>query len=246
MPSSSLQIHWPQQSPVDISKSYYTEDLPPLKISYPKILKGSFDYEKEHPNFLIADTCKAYVSFQGVDCYLKKIHFHSLSEHKINGVRYPIEAHFLHKIPNFPEESPSALLVLSVFFSAKNTSSRAPRHPEAVATDSPQFASFARSLPFSEKPIAKAIYSMAFTLDKGNTHRVPTDNIFPKEAARNAFYRYEGSLTSPYYAEYVSWVLFKEHVTLSGEAAKELERSAMQPSRECHPLNRRYILRNFR
>ena len=50
------------------------------------------------------------IHYKGHAFSLKQIHFHEPSEHTINGIRYPIEAHFVHSNAEINEH-----VVLSIF-----------------------------------------------------------------------------------------------------------------------------------
>jgi len=75
------------------------------------------------------NTCKAsannvpagtsYVTFQGVDYYLIQFHFHSPSEHTLNGKTYAMDAHFVHSSLD------GALLVVGVFADAESNTDNA-------------------------------------------------------------------------------------------------------------------------
>lgn len=59
------------------------------------------------------------------------------------------------------------------------------------------------------------------------------------------FYRYEGSLTTGPYTEDVSWVVFRDPVVVPSATLRALGRTE-QKDRRHMPLDRRFVLRNFR
>ncbi|MEU5692245.1 carbonic anhydrase family protein [Actinosynnema sp. NPDC020468] len=62
---------------------------------------------------------------------------------------------------------------------------------------------------------------------------------------RQAFYRYEGSLTTPDFAEQVSWVVFKQPVPVADPALVAFLAHAADPARNPQPLRRRFVLDTF-
>ncbi len=60
------------------------------------------------------------------------------------------------------------------------------------------------------------------------------------------YYRYEGSLTTPEYDENVSWVVLREPLKLSKKELMKLIPFLQHPARETQPLNRRFVLSNFK
>ncbi len=85
----NLHLHW-KDSPLSILNNGHT-----LQVPY---AKGSF------------------ISYQGSDFELLQFHFHSPSEHILNGKQYPLEAHFVHS-------QEGKLLVVGVFFEEGQTNS---------------------------------------------------------------------------------------------------------------------------
>lgn len=53
-------------------------------------------------------------TFMGTTYNFKNLHFHSPSEHKVNGVQFPLESHMVH------ESSTGELLVIATFFKFKS------------------------------------------------------------------------------------------------------------------------------
>ncbi|TWP23335.1 carbonic anhydrase family protein [Apibacter muscae] len=83
------------QSPIDIYKSTKNKKLPKLKFQY-----GSGEIEKIEDNghSLQFDFKEgSSINFNGQDFTLAQFHAHEESEHTIDGVRYPLELHFVHR-----------------------------------------------------------------------------------------------------------------------------------------------------
>ena len=86
-------LHGKEQSPINISK-FLQEDVPDLNISYnPSSLSVSNNGHTIQVNY------EAGSSFTvgGVQYELLQSHFHTPSEHYLDGAPYPMEVHFVHK-----------------------------------------------------------------------------------------------------------------------------------------------------
>ena len=59
------------------------------------------------------------------------------------------------------------------------------------------------------------------------------------------YYRYEGSLTTPDYAEDISWVVFRDIKRFPKRVVDRMIRLFGDPPRLPQPLNRRFVLANF-
>jgi len=60
------------------------------------------------------------------------------------------------------------------------------------------------------------------------------------------YYRYEGSLTTPDYDENVSWVVLRDSLMISKKELMKLIPYLQHPARMPQPLNRRFVLANFK
>ncbi|KAF2357411.1 Alpha carbonic anhydrase [Trinorchestia longiramus] len=126
------------------------------------------------------------------------------SEHTINGVRYPMEMHLVHYKTEYGSiqqavQKSDGLAVLGVMF-------------EISQTDNPAFTPLVNALREIEEP------SMTIEVDA----QYPLRAFLPRNLG--AFYRYEGSLTTPTCNEVVTWTVFDQAVPIS-EAQMEVFRS---------------------
>ncbi len=84
------------QSPIDI-KSDFDVDLPAIKFDYgakaTRVINNGHTIQVD-----IAPGSK--IESDGKVFELKQFHFHTPSENKINGKSFPLEAHFVHRMPN--------------------------------------------------------------------------------------------------------------------------------------------------
>lgn len=217
---------WKQQSPINLVKNdsmYVKFPKSFLRFDYrdaPFI--GSFS-EGEHKNFVLTKPHSGknppMLKLGDVDAELIKIHLHTKSEHNWEGQDLDGEIHLIHKIVN--PSSGSDLVVVGVFFDQSAT---------VVETDF--FSMWSASI---GKRRSKKTQEEDVVIDPRM--------LLPKS---RDWYRYEGSLTSEPYSENVSWVVLAEPIGVASEDLKKLEKNAHQPERPVQPINRRFVIRNFK
>ncbi len=104
------------QSPIDIHRSVavVSHELPALHVHYPRSLDLEIRYESkdsgqpegcEHrtaEETVLAEipAGAAWVTLGGVRYDLANFHFHTRSEHRLDGHQFPLEQHFVHLGPN--------------------------------------------------------------------------------------------------------------------------------------------------
>jgi carbonic anhydrase len=198
--------------------------LPPLKIKYPKVLSGKVE---EH-NVMISPSTDACVKYQGHTCPLLKLHFHAPSEHLVDGKPAAYEVHFVHRIPGFAENHPSAYLVLGVLMEA--------RRPAGAAE--------ARG-PRRQVSLKEMVSREWSSPGENDTVCFRTAGLLPPAHQCTDYYRYEGSLTTAPYDELVSWVVLRERGALDTPHEIEIENETHHTARPVQPPNRRFVLRNF-
>lgn len=96
------------QSPIDISKTISAE-LAPLQFNYES--RGTTIVNNGH-TVQINVAAGGWLRAEGEDFQLVQFHFHSPSEHQINGELFPLEGHFVH------QNSSGALAVVGILFRA--------------------------------------------------------------------------------------------------------------------------------
>lgn len=134
------------------------------------------------------------IAFDGREYQLKQLHFHTPSEHQIDGITYPMELHVVNSIePKTPDEPPR-YLVLGFLY--------------RMGDEDPFIASFLDQVPTEEKREALA---------PGQVHVTAVDR-----ALAFHFYHYRGSLTTPPYTETVEWLVAKEIQQASPEQIRRI------------------------
>ena len=190
------------QSPINLSGAIEA-DLPELMLDYPnrgivgEINNGHTIQENLKPG--------NFATILGQRYEAKQFHFHSPSEHQIDGTSFPMEVHIVHANPD------GQLAVIGLLFAEGKENSMLDQlngfRPSDLA-------------PYS----GPVDYNLLIT-------------------ARNEFYTYNGSLTTPPCSEGVLWVVLKNPVTASGEQIERF-RNAMgaDTNRPLQPRNARPIL----
>ena len=134
------------------------------------------------------------ITFDGREYELKQVHFHTPSEHQVDGVIYPLEAHVVNMIEPANEEEPPRYLVISYLFRMG---------------DADRFiSSFLDQIP-SDESGRKLAPGEVYLLGGG---RNPGDEHF----------HYRGSLTTPPYTETVEWLIVKTIQEASPEQIRRI------------------------
>lgn len=131
----------------------------------------------------------SYVSYDGMDYQFKQFHFHTPSEHMVQGDDFDMEMHIVHTYEGENEESPQ-YLVIGVFF----------KEGEANGF----LSSFLDAIPKTEGEV--------FETDEKSVNAA---EMIPETLAD--FYNYRGSLTTPPYTESVNWIVLKNVNTASAK-----------------------------
>jgi len=170
--------------------------------------------------------------------YLEQFHFHwgsdntKGSEHQLYSVSYPMEVHFVHRsawYKNFAAavQHRGGVAVVAVMF-------------EVSTTDNPKLA-----------PVIEALENLVHTGDQTTLAMdLPFDALLPD--ARDHYYVYDGSLTTPTCNEVVNWVVYTTPVNASEaqlnkfRALKDSHNAPLVDNyRDPQPLNSRKVYRNF-
>jgi carbonic anhydrase len=210
----------PLQSPIDLREDDITfvDRLPRVRFGYPETVDVTLEQVGEGEFRLVRAAVRAgvaHITVSGMRWNLDNFHWHTPSEHEIEGEKTPLEMHLVHfpaETEEDPEQRPAVALVLAVFIEQGRNN-----------------------------PALEPIFE---DLPEGNRKRRVRDvrltELLPDE--RESF-RFRGSLTTPPFTEPVLWVVFAESIETSSRHIGAYQ--ALFPdgnSREVQPLNGREVL----
>lgn len=92
-------------------------------------------------------------------------------------------------------------------------------------------------------PFTEFLHNVKDAVPTSGTVDFDPSILLPKTPQK--YYRYEGSLTTPDFAENVSWSVLKEPLKVSREELTELHEIFEKDARETQPLHRRFVLKTF-
>ncbi|CAI9097725.1 OLC1v1034201C1 [Oldenlandia corymbosa var. corymbosa] len=206
------------QSPVDISteKVFLDKHLKPLTRKYTSInatlVNNGFNIGLrcgQSSGFLISD---------GKVFNFKQMHWHSPSEHKINGVQYAAELHLVHRADD------GGIAVISVLYELGHAD------PLIAKIDS-------KLHQLAKERIRSVNEQPEIAVGEFNMHQLKKDT--------HKYYRYAGSLTTPPCNETVTWYLLGKVRSLSEEQLEALKAPLgwgyKNNARPTQPLNGRLV-----
>ena len=117
------------------------------------------------------------------------MHFHTPSEHTINGKLYDAELHFVHV------KSETELLVIGVFFDVEHGDPG-----NAWLMEDFELFSLEEAAIEGKEQYEASVFDI---------------NSFLKKMKNHNYYHYEGSLTTPKCAEIVEWIVYESPVFIS-------------------------------
>ena len=207
-----------EQTPIDIRNEDLTffEDLPALGFSYGTKVTldvintgspGEFaTVRAELPNG------GGELTVGGVTYKLLQFHWHTPSEHELNGQKFPMEMHFVHKYEDATLPGGGILSVVGVWIKAGKEN----KELKKLFADLP-------TQPGEHRAVTR------FNLTR----------LLPESLES---YRYDGSLTTPPFNEGVRWVVLAEPIEMSAEQIEAFKQLFPEGNaREVQPLNGRII-----
>ncbi|KAI4349093.1 hypothetical protein L6164_009732 [Bauhinia variegata] len=205
------------QSPIDLS-CQHVKVLPcsanPLKTNY-KPSKTTI-VNRGHDISLRWEGDAGSIDINGTHFYLQQVHWHSPSEHSINGKRFNLEMHMVH--PTKEADGNKKIAVVGLLF-------------EIGSPD-----------PLLSK-LSKHMLRLAKRNDEKKVGVIDPSEI---NRGGESYYRYIGSLTTPPCSEGVIWTIDPKIRTVSREQIKTLREAvhedAESNARPQHPLNGRDLL----
>ncbi|PWJ43381.1 carbonic anhydrase family protein [Sediminitomix flava] len=176
--------HGKLQSPINIVTSEEDDSTHTIYYNYTHITDKPHQLINEGKTVKVEYEPGSTFSFDGIEYNFDQLHFHTPSEHLIDGVTYPMEMHLVHSNTN--KDGSKNYLVLAVLFKE--------------GTDPNFFKELIERIPdkVGDRVVLPAksldVRSLAKGLDKSKDF---------------AFFHYRGSLTTPPHTERVEWIIFK-------------------------------------
>lgn len=161
-------------------------------------------YDHTAPNFIVnkGTTIEldfptgASIAYDGKDYDLEQLHFHTPSEHQIDGVTYPMSMHIVNRMHAAHADGKPHYLVIAILFKMGGMNDF--------------IASFLEAVPVEPGATAE--------LEPGVVY---LEELFPgREMPR--YFHYRGSLTTPPHTETVEWLVLKDIQEASPEQIRRI------------------------
>ncbi|PAN38006.1 hypothetical protein PAHAL_7G139500 [Panicum hallii] len=205
------------QSPIDIAtaRAVYNPALQPLHRDY-TVANGTL-VDNVVNLALRFDAGGGNVTVDGKQYRLKQMHWHSPSEHTINGQRFPVELHMVHASDD------GNVTVVAMLYR------------------------FGRPDPFLAQLQDKlaALYAEGCDAEKGAPVPAGVVSLWPLRLRSHTYYRYVGSFTTPPCTENVVWSILAQVREMSVDQAAALtaplEQDYRRNNRPTQPMNGRVV-----
>jgi len=135
------------------------------------------------------------ISMDGRTFEYKQMHFHTPSEHLIDGITYPMEMHVVTTLKDQPDGEITEYLVLAFLV--------------RMGKENKFISNFIDQIPKEEGGINE--------VDLNALTDSETSNVANLLKELNSYYHYKGSLTTPPYTESVNWYVLKKIFEASPE-----------------------------
>jgi carbonic anhydrase len=155
------------------------------------------------------------LDYDGKTYGLSQLHFHTPSEHQLDGVTYPMELHIVHVREGQAPGAPPEYLVVAIFY--------------RMGTQSAFIQSFLDAVPQQGGTEA----------DLSNAH-VFVDQLLPSGKLPKHFH-YRGSLTTPPYTETVEWLVLEGTRDASPAQIARINSVEGDNARHVHALHARTV-----
>ena len=205
----------PAQSPINILSSYTEKDNHKIAIRS----NGEINAVENLGHTIQLDFAdESTTTVDGRIYKFKQLHFHTPSEHLVDGMTFPMEMHMVNVSKDQKDTLKSVYTVIAILFKMGKENKFIKEFLNAVPADE------------NEK----------VTLQPG---LVKLDDLFagiPKNELES-YYHYSGSLTTPPYTESVDWIIRKYIFEASPEQVVAIEKMEGDNARHVHALYDRKI-----
>ena len=158
------------------------------------------------------------VTFDQITYEFKQAHFHTPSEHQIDGITFPMEMHFVCKEQNKDSKNPEYLVVAAFF---------------KMGNENNFISGFINKIPTHEND------TILLTDDP-----VYVEDLIGDLSPEMKYYHYKGSLTTPPYSETVNWLILREIIEASAEQIQIINAKEGNNARHVQALFKREIEAN--
>lgn len=148
----------------------------------------------------------------------KQCHFHTPSEHLVDGITFPMEMHIVNIMPNEDKNATPQYLVIGVLFK--------------VGKENKFINDFLSAIPEEEHQTTD--------VKAGTVKMSDLFGTIPKEIQGN-YYNYRGSLTTPPYTESVRWYIAKHIFEASAEQIESINKIEGNNARHVQALYGRQV-----
>jgi carbonic anhydrase len=207
------------QSPINIL-SFVTEKNNNQKIALQ--FKGEINAVENLGHTIQLDFTEGSTTIAAGKSYqFKQLHFHTPSEHLIDGMTFPMEMHAVNVVGNQGEKGESAYVVIGMLFK--------------MGHENKFIKEFLNAVPREE--------NKKENLRPGT---VKLEDLFSGIAKNEleTYYYYKGSLTTPPYTESVDWLIRKHIFEASPEQIFAIEKIEGDNARHVQELNKRKVISN--
>jgi len=204
------------QSPIDII-SGKADQAGKNQISF--AFHSAFDTAENLGHTIQVDFKKGSTcTVNGKDYASRQFHFHTPSEHLLDGMTFPMEMHIVNVLNDSAKGNKSSYVVVAVLFK--------------IGAENKFLNEFLNKIPGEE----------------GEKNALPTGQVklddlfaqFPANESRS-YYTYKGSLTTPPYTESVQWVIMKHVVEASEDQIMAVEKMEGNNARHVQAVNDRKV-----
>jgi carbonic anhydrase len=149
--------------------------------------------------------------------HFKQCHFHTPSEHLIDGITYPMEMHIVNCMPTPNKTDTPQYLVIGVLFKE--------------GKENKFIEEFIHAIPQKDQKIP---------VKAGSVKLVDLFGNIPREIHGN-YYHYRGSLTTPPYTETVRWYISKHIFEATREQIEAIKKIEGNNARQVQALYGRHV-----
>jgi carbonic anhydrase len=199
-----------RQSPIDI----LTREVLPGKHQFEPHYAASHEHIRNLGHTIQIDyDSGSYIDFEGHRYDLVQFHMHTPSEHRIDGMTFPMEIHLVHKRRESTDGVPHYLVIGALYKCGEENSF---------------LEKFLGAIPEQEN----GVVDLADTM-------IHVNEVLEKEL--NRFYHYTGSLTTPPFTETVDWVVLQRIFEASPEQIARINKIEGNNARHVHALEGRTV-----